>query len=84
MILKKVKYASTNEVYGTAKYTPKKENHTRMASHPYGVSKIAADRLCYTFNQTYDLGVDIVRCFNLFGPRQKDTGYGGPIICFYF
>ena len=80
--VKKVLHASTSEVYGTAKYTPMDENHPLLASHPYGVSKIAADRLCYTYNETYDLGVDIVRCFNLFGPRQKDTGYGGVIAIF--
>ncbi|MGA7601927.1 MAG: GDP-mannose 4,6-dehydratase, partial [Nitrososphaeraceae archaeon] len=39
-------------------------------------------RLCYTYNETYDLGVDIIRCFNLFGPKQKDTGYGGVIAIF--
>ena len=80
--VKKVLHASTSEVYGSAKYTPMDENHPLLASHPYGVSKIAADRLCYTYNETYDLGVDIVRCFNLFGPRQKDTGYGGVIAIF--
>ena len=52
------------------------------AKHPYGVSKVAADRLCYSYNETYDLGVDILRCFNFFGPRQKDSGYGGVIAIF--
>lgn len=80
--INKVLHASTSEVYGTAKYTPMDENHPLLASHPYGVSKIAADRLCYTYNETYELGVDIVRCFNLYGPRQKDTGYGGVIAIF--
>lgn len=80
--IKKILHASTSEVYGTAKYTPMDEIHPLSASHPYGVSKIAADRLCYSYNETYDLGVDILRCFNLFGPRQKDTGYGGVIAIF--
>jgi UDP-glucose 4-epimerase len=77
-----VLHASTSEVYGTARYIPMDEGHPLLASHPYGVSKIAADRLCYTYNETYDLGVEIVRSFNLFGPRQKDTGYGGVIAIF--
>lgn len=80
--IKKILYASTSEVYGTAKYTPMDENHPLLAQHPYGVSKIAADRLCYTYNESYDLGVDILRCFNFFGPGQKDTGYGGVIAIF--
>lgn len=78
----KILFASTSEVYGSAKYVPMREEHPLAAQHPYGVSKIAADRLCYTYNETYDLGVDIIRCFNLFGPRQKDSGYGGVIAIF--
>lgn len=80
--IQKILYASTSEVYGTAQYAPMDESHPLLASHPYGVSKIAADRLCYTYNETYDIGIDIVRCFNMYGPRQKDTGYGGVIAIF--
>ncbi len=80
--IKKILFASTSEIYGSAKYVPMNEDHSLAAQHPYGVSKIAADRLCYTYNETYDLGIDIIRCFNLFGPRQKDSGYGGVIAIF--
>lgn len=80
--IKKILFASTSEIYGSAKYVPMNEDHSLSAQHPYGVSKIAADRLCYTYNETYDLGIDIIRCFNLFGPRQKDSGYGGVIAIF--
>ena len=80
--INKILFSSTSEVYGSAEYAPMDESHPLSAKHPYGVSKIAADRLCYTYNETYDLGVDIIRCFNFFGPRQKDTGYGGVIAIF--
>ncbi len=80
--INKILYASTSEVYGSAEYAPMDEKHPLSAKHPYGVSKVAADRLCYSYNETYDLGVDIVRCFNLFGPKQKDNGYGGVIAIF--
>jgi UDP-glucose 4-epimerase len=80
--IKKILYASSSEIYGSAEYTPIDEYHRLSAKHPYGASKIAADRLCYTYNETYDLGVDILRSFNSFGPRQKDTGYGGVIAIF--
>lgn len=80
--INKILFASTSEVYGSAQYVPMDEKHFLGAQHPYGVSKIAADRLCYTYNETYDLGVDIIRCFNFYGPRQKDTGYGGVIAIF--
>lgn len=80
--VRKVLHSSTSEVYGSAQKVPMDEDHPLLAKHPYGVSKIAADRACYTYNETYDLGVEIIRCFNFFGPRQKDTGYGGVIAIF--
>ena len=80
--ISKILYASSSEVYGSAQYVPMDEDHPLAAKHPYGVSKVAADRLCYSYNETYDLGVDILRCFNFFGPRQKDSGYGGVIAIF--
>ncbi len=79
---KKVIYASTSEVYGSAQYTPIDENHPLCAPHPYGASKIAADRLCYAYIQTYGLDISILRFFNIFGPRQRDIGYGGVISIF--
>lgn len=79
---KKVIYASTSEVYGSAQYSPIDEKHPLNAPHPYGASKIAADRMCYAYIQTYGMNISIVRLFNTFGPRQKDVGYGGVISIF--
>jgi UDP-glucose 4-epimerase len=52
------------------------------APHPYGSSKIAADRMCYAYIQTYGMNISILRLFNVFGPRQRDIGYGGVISIF--
>ena len=79
---KRVIHASTSEVYGSALYAPIDENHPLNAPHPYGASKIAADRMCYAYIQTYGMNISIVRCFNIFGPRQRDIGYGGVISIF--
>jgi len=80
--VKKIVHASTSEVYGSAEYTPMDEKHPLNAPHPYGASKIAADRMCYAYIQTYGMDICIMRPFNIFGPRQKDTGYGGVISIF--
>lgn len=80
--VKKIIHASTSEVYGSAQYTPIDEKHPLAAPHPYGASKIAADRMCYSYLQTYGMNIVIMRLFNVFGPRQKDTGYGGVISIF--
>lgn len=80
--VKKIIVASTSEVYGSAQYAPIDENHPLNAPHPYGASKIAADRMCYAYIHTYGMNINITRLFNLYGPRQKDIGYGGVISIF--
>lgn len=72
-------YASSSEIYGTAKTFPMNEDHPMSPPHCYGVSKLAADRLCWSFVQTYGMPINICRNFNLFGERQKDSGYGGVV-----
>lgn len=78
----RVIHASTSEVYGSALQVPIDENHPLNAPHPYGASKIAADRMCYAYIQTYGMDISIMRFFNIFGPRQRDIGYGGVISIF--
>jgi UDP-glucose 4-epimerase len=80
--VQKVIHASSSEVYGSARYAPIDEEHPLNAPHPYGASKIAADRMCYAYIQTYGMNISIVRPFNIFGPRQRDLGYGGVISIF--
>lgn len=80
--VKKIIHASTSEVYGSAQYVPMDEAHPLDAPHPYGASKIAADRMCHAYIETYGMNICIMRSFNTFGPKQKDTGYGGVISLF--
>jgi UDP-glucose 4-epimerase len=74
-----VVYASTSEVYGSAEHVPMNEDHPLNPASPYAASKAAADRLCFSYYNTYKLPVVIVRCFNTYGPRQRDTGYAAAI-----
>jgi len=80
--VKKVIHASTSEVYGSAQYVPIDEKHPLDAPHPYGASKIASDRMCNAYVITYGMNIAIPRFFNIFGPRQRDIGYGGVISIF--
>ncbi len=80
--VERVVFASTSEVYGSAQYVPMDERHPLDPQHPYGASKLAADRMCYAYIQTYGANICIARLFNTFGPRQKDSGYGGAISIF--
>jgi len=80
--VKKLIHASSSEVYGSAQYVPIDEKHPLDAPHPYGASKIAADRMCNAYIITYGMNIAIPRFFNIFGPRQRDIGYGGVISIF--
>jgi len=75
-------FQSTSEVYGTAVHEAIDEQHPTNPPHVYGVSKLAADRLCGSYYATYGLKVSILRCFNCYGPWQKSDSYGGVISIF--
>lgn len=74
--------ASTSEIYGSATTFPMTEEHPLNPCQPYGSSKVAADRLCYVYAKVYGMNIAISRSFNVFGQRQKDSGYGGVISIF--
>ncbi|CAM4255796.1 dTDP-glucose 4,6-dehydratase [Mycobacterium basiliense] len=76
-------YVSTCEVYGGGHDLQEGELLDERAelkpNSPYGASKAAADRLCYSYFRSYGVDVTIVRPFNIFGVRQK-TGRFGALI----
>lgn len=80
--VRRVIYASSSEVYGTAQHIPMDETHPLDAPHPYGASKVAADRFCFAYQRTYGMDIAIMRPFNIFGERQRDIGYGAVISLF--
>lgn len=68
--VERILYYSTSEVYGNAKYVPMDESHPTLPHSTYGVSKLAADRLCFTLFREQGIPVVILRQFNIFGPRE--------------
>ena len=79
---KPVIFASSSEVYGTAQERAMNEKHQLNGQSPYAASKIAADRACKAWNDTYGMDIKIMRLFNTFGPHQANDGYGGVIAKF--
>ena len=63
-------HISTSEVYGTAEYSPMDEKHPLKPRSPYASAKCGADRLVYSYIQTYGLPAVILRPFNQYGPKQ--------------
>lgn len=68
--VKKFLFASSSEVYGSAQYVPINESHPLGSDSIYGASKIAGDRLCNAYAETYGMDIGILRPFNIYGPRQ--------------
>lgn len=65
-------FASTSEVYGTSQQLGMDEKHPLDCQSPYGASKVAGDRLCKAYHDTYGMDVRILRNFNTCGPYQNE------------
>jgi UDP-glucose 4-epimerase len=79
---KRMVFASTSEVYGTAQSENISERHQLDAQSVYAASKLGADRLCKAYYDTYGVDARILRNFNTFGPYQRTDSYGGVIAIF--
>lgn len=63
-------YPSSCEIYGNSKI-PIREDFELKPTNPYAASKAAADRICYSYFETYGMNIKIVRLFNPYGPGQQ-------------
>ena len=79
---KRLIYASSSEIYGSAQTDKINEEHPLDAQSVYAASKLAADRLCKAYSDTYGVDVRILRNFNTFGNYQRLDSYGGVIAIF--
>lgn len=68
--LKKFVYASSSSVYGDAPLPMREEMRPQPIS-PYGVSKLAAEHLCYLYWKNYGVPTISLRYFTVYGPRQR-------------
>ncbi|MEW8977991.1 MAG: NAD-dependent epimerase/dehydratase family protein [Symbiobacterium sp.] len=68
--LKKFVLASTSSVYGEAPM-PAREDGPVLPVSPYGVTKLAAERLCDLYGRTAGVPWVALRYFTVYGPRQR-------------
>ena len=66
-LVRKVIIASSDKAYGVHAQLPYSEEAPLQGSHPYDVSKSAADLIAHTYFNTYKLPVAITRCGNFYG-----------------
>ena len=69
--LSKVVYASSSSVYGDDSEMPMREDHRPQPVSPYGVSKLAAEHLCYLYWVAHRVPTVSLRYFTVYGPRQR-------------
>ena len=64
-------YASSSSVYGDSVSIPMREDALPQPVSPYGVTKLAAEQLCYLYYANYQVPTTSVRYFTVYGPRQR-------------
>jgi UDP-glucose 4-epimerase len=74
--IKKFVYASSSSVYGDTMDLPMREDGITRPVSPYGVSKLAAEHLCYLYWKGFGIPTVSLRYFTVYGPRQRpDMGF---------
>lgn len=69
-------YASSSSVYGDDVTLPMREEVPLHPVSPYGVTKLAAEQLCYLYFVNHGVPTVSVRYFTVYGPRQRpDMGF---------
>lgn len=69
-------YASSSSVYGDDTPIPMREDMLPRPISPYGVSKLAAEQLCYLYSVNHGVPATSLRYFTVYGPRQRpDMGF---------
>ncbi len=64
-------YASSSSLYGDSAPIPMREDALPQPVSPYGVTKLAAEQLCYLYHVNYGVPTTSLRYFTVYGPRQR-------------
>ncbi len=71
--VRRLVYASTSSVYG--RHSTGDETMPTRPISPYGVTKLAAENLCRSYEE-FGVAPVVLRFFSVYGPRQRpDMGY---------
>jgi UDP-glucose 4-epimerase len=69
--LERLVYSSSSSVYGDRVAMPMREDALPEPVSPYGVSKLAAEQLCYLYFANFGVPAVSLRYFTVYGPRQR-------------
>jgi UDP-glucose 4-epimerase len=80
--IKRIVFSSSAGIFGELKTLPITEDHPQDPDSPYGVSKLAAEKLCLVYNKLYGMKNVCLRYFNVYGLHQRYDAYGNVIPIF--
>ena len=63
--------ASSSSIYGEVERYPTSERDLPRPISPYGVTKLAAERLCLAYGRSHGIPGVALRYFTVYGPRQR-------------
>lgn len=80
--VKKIVYSSSASIFGELITPSIDEDHPLNADSPYGVSKLAAEKMILAYSGIYDITGICLRYFNIYGVNQRYDLYGNVIPIF--
>jgi nucleoside-diphosphate-sugar epimerase len=80
--VKRIVYSSSAAIFGELETPSIAENHPQNADSPYGVSKLAAEKMILAYSGIYDITGVCLRYFNIYGVNQRFDLYGNVIPIF--
>ena len=69
--LKRFIFASSSSVYGFCPELPMSETSPLRPFSPYGVTKLAAENLCFLYHKNFGIPTISLRFFTVYGPGQR-------------
>jgi len=78
----KIIYSSSAAIFGELLTSTIDETHPQNADSPYGVSKLAAEKMILSYTGIYDISAVCLRYFNIYGVNQRFDLYGNVIPIF--
>jgi UDP-glucuronate 4-epimerase len=65
-------FASSSSIYGIANRVPFSESDSEnLPISPYAATKLAGEKICYTWSHLYGMNITCLRFFTVYGPRQR-------------
>jgi UDP-glucose 4-epimerase len=80
--VRKLVCSSSAAIFGELRKLPIPEDHPTEPDSPYGVSKLAEEKMCLVYSKLYELDAVCLRYFNVYGVNQRYDAYGNVIPIF--